>query len=92
MKPVGFKESNTILYAGDNPETDQLPIARSTHPLVEDGKMPFCISCWKLTPEELERIQETGVVYLAVMGMTQPPVLVMVSNPFTEVGYEAIQP
>ena len=33
------------------------------------------ISCWQLTPAELAQIQQTGKVYLAVLGGVHPPVL-----------------
>jgi hypothetical protein len=51
-------------------------------PVHFDGK--DCISCWKLTPEELEEVAKTGVIWLYVMG-GQPPVSITGIKPFEEV-------
>lgn len=34
------------------------------------------VSCWRLTPEELEQVQKTGVVWLQIMGHGMYPVYV----------------
>lgn len=34
------------------------------------------ISCWRLSPEELETVQRTGVVWLSVYAWQAPPVMV----------------
>lgn len=78
MHPVGFKESNFVLGKPadmTDEECDQLPVFR-------DGV--HCISCWKLSPEEMELIHKTGCVYIGVMsGGTQPPIFATVIPPFT---------
>ncbi len=58
MKPVTFEEQN-VTYAENQPEYIPLPVFRDT-----DGTL---ISCWKPTPEELKRINETGEVWVSVM-------------------------
>jgi hypothetical protein len=77
MKPIGFKESNGVLGKPENmtdEECDQLPVFR-------DGV--HCISCWKLSEEELNQVQKTGCIYLGILsGGTQPPVFLQVENPF----------
>lgn len=37
-----------------------------------------CVSCWQLSPEELDEVKRTGRVFLLVTGMggTMPPVYV----------------
>jgi hypothetical protein len=77
MYPIGFKESNFVLGRPGNmtdEECDQLPIYR-------DGL--HCISCWKLSQEEMDLIQKTGCVYIAILsGETQPPMFATVHPPF----------
>lgn len=72
-EPIEFEGFNAELVK-QGEECSSLPIARV------DGT---CISCWKLTPEELERIKETGVVWLMVWGWAQPPVWIGGDRPFT---------
>ena len=56
MKPIQFAEQNTI--AGSNqPNIEPLPCC------ILGGQV---ISCWKLTPEEIETIQRTGQIYVSV--------------------------
>lgn len=43
----------------------------------QDGTKSM-ISCWKLTQEELQMVQETGVVYLEILGGAHPPVQIHV--------------
>ena len=39
------------------------------------------LSCWVLTPEELEEVKSTGRVWLSVWTSVHPPVLVEGINP-----------
>ena len=43
------------------------------------------VSCWQLTPEELEEINSTGVVWIMVWGQGTPPICVIGNRPFEEV-------
>ena len=46
-----------------------------TLPVYTDGTQ--CISCWRLTPEEMEHVQKTHCVFVGVhSGRTQPPIWV----------------
>ena len=87
MKPTSFKESNLVLGAGGNPNTEDLVIARS----IDNDGIPFVVSRWKLSKEELERINETGDVWLCIMGNTMPPVMPTVFQPFTEHGFTPLE-
>lgn len=87
MKPTSFKESNLVLGAGSNPNTDDLVVALSKD--TEDHY--FVISRWKLSEEELKRINETGEIWLCIMGRTMPPVLPTVFHPFTEHQFKPLQ-
>lgn len=83
MKPTSFKESNIVLGAGGNPNTDDLVVAISKD---QDGN-PFVISRWKLDAAELQKINETGEVWVCIMGATMPPIFPTVLQPFTELGF-----
>ena len=94
MKATGFKESNRVLGAGNNPNTDQLPIAISVHPdPVYNGTVTI-FSKFKLSSEELQRIAETGELWVGVMANpgqpTQPPILPTVWDPFKDLGYQSL--
>lgn len=39
-----------------------------------DNGQHVMISCWQLTAEDLQRINETGVIYLMVASTGHPPV------------------
>jgi len=66
--PVGFEGANLILKAppGDN-ECRDLEAYRDDRGVT---------SCWRLTDEELKRVNETGVVWFWVQGPTHPPISV----------------
>lgn len=89
MIPTSFKETNHLLGAGNNPGTGDLPIARSVMD-IEGRPVPCIVSCWKLSPEELAEVQRTGRIWVAVMGVGQPPILPMALNPFTEHGIKPL--
>ncbi|MAE87233.1 MAG: hypothetical protein CMB80_31155 [Flammeovirgaceae bacterium] len=75
MKPIKFDEMNGTA-AEDQPEYTPLPMYRNNQQI---------ISCWQLTPEELEKIAETGVIWMMLI---QPgdalitPSLLRVDSPF----------
>ena len=64
MLPIKFPEANT--YATSEADNVQ-PL-----PCHVSGDHQQVISCWKLSKEELELIQETGVVYLSVLTYGTP--------------------
>jgi hypothetical protein len=69
-KPVGFDQANTVLGPppGRADEIDPLFIYRY------NGQ---CVSCWRLSPEELEEVKRTGCIFVNVLsGETQPPILI----------------
>lgn len=45
------------------------------------------LSCWEVTPEQLEQIRQTGRVYLWVGGTEHPPVG-LITEPFPAPGRE----
>jgi hypothetical protein len=72
MRPIKTKATNTILGAGDCPNTDPMPVARCEY---QDGTR-FIESCWRAGWRERLRVLLTGRVYLLVMGERHPPVYV----------------
>lgn len=93
MEPITFKECNQLLGAGNNPNTEDMPVCRAVHPEIdpENGGCPFIVSKWKLTPQELAEVNKTGAVWLCVMGLNTPPVLIVGHNPFEAHGYKALE-
>jgi len=69
-KPSAFDEANTTLLPPPGRESDVLPL-----PIRRlDGQL---VSCWEVTPEEVDEIQRTGKVWLSIWGgVTHPPVYV----------------
>lgn len=82
MTPIDFRFSN---HTFQKPEgwTDEQCTPLPVH-IHENNEFPGIISCWKLSEEDLQRINETGVVWLNVVGRTMPPVLLFTENPFPE--------
>lgn len=74
MKPIQFDGANCV-YGKDQEEYNPLPAQKN-----EDGTV---VTCWQLEPGDLERIKETGRVWLSMMTFSQPlqPVLMSVENP-----------
>lgn len=84
MKPKEFKEQNLLLKAGDNPNTSDLNACRCTD---AETKSPFIVAKFALDREEIIKINETGELWLCIMGNNWPPVLPTVFNPFKEHGF-----
>ena len=74
MEPINFEGAN-VVYGVNQPEYTPLPAFRK-----ENGEI---WTCWKLSPEDLKQIQETGVIWLAMLTFNQPlqPVLLSVDKP-----------
>lgn len=77
MVPIKFDGVN-VVFGGNQPEYQQLPAERVGKP--EIGQIN---TCWKLSQEELKRVQETGVIFVSLLTFGQPlqPVLVSVDKP-----------
>lgn len=74
-EPVGFDGANDILRApkGQEASCSDLPIFRSVDP---NTRGHMLISCWRLTPDELRAINETGVIWFSAQGVTHPPIVI----------------
>lgn len=95
MTPVDFPQSNNTLGKPSNMTDEQclpLPVHhyhQDFGPDSEGGdpvRIPAIISCWKLTPEELEEINRTGIVWVNTLGTSLAPFSVFVKNPFVSEG------
>ena len=76
MEAISFPEQNIIFNKPESmtdEECGPLPAYRG------EGQI---ISCWKLSPEDLAKVQETGAVWLSIVGLQQPPVWVGPDSPF----------
>ena len=81
MEPVNFKGAN-VVYGANQPEYIPLPAL-----LKENGEI---WTCWKLSLEDLKRIQETGVIWLSMLTFNQPlqPVLLSPDCPYQTEPFE----
>lgn len=82
MRSIDFKESNFTYQPPKGMTVEQcipLPVCRGTTTENE----PVVISCWELSPEELEQINREGKVWLLVTGTGQPPVRLQTETPFS---------
>jgi len=66
--PVDFEGANSILYGGSGDVRD-LSVFSDGHQV---------ISCWRLSPEELQLVAQTGVIWFCSLGKSHPPVLITV--------------
>jgi hypothetical protein len=75
MRPKEFAQQNAVFGAGQK-EYQPLPAHLSG-----DGQV---VSCWELSAEDIERVKETGCVWLSVLTFREPlqPVCLMTENPF----------
>lgn len=81
MIPVDFDHVNKRFTKPEDwtdEECQPLPVHSGGWP---DGHNVMT-SCWKLSKEDLEEIQKTGVIWLSVWGHVMPPVLVSAQTPF----------
>jgi len=89
--PAEFEGQN-VVYRGNGDSVKDLPtcVATNADPeLPEGGK--YVISKWKLSPEDVQRVLETGEIWLCTMGTGVTPTLVLSENPLTEHGFEPVQ-
>lgn len=65
MEPIKFEGAN-VVFGANQPEYMPLPAQ------IVNGRSGQVITCWKLTTDELKRIQETGELWLSVLTFNQP--------------------
>lgn len=84
--PITFPEQNFTFKKPSGMTDEQcsdLSVWKGEVPFDESGQIfPAIISCWKLSKEDLDEIQKTGVVWLSITGHGMPPVSLFTENPF----------
>ena len=63
MEPINFEGANCV-FGKDQPEYLPLPAHKDENGVV--------LTCWKLTPEDIQQIQETGVIWLEMLTFNEP--------------------
>ena len=82
MKPINFKEQNRVLTKPSNMTDEE---CSSLHIFTDHNQ---CISCWEGTLKDRLLFLVTGKIWLGIIsGETQPPVYLLVSEPFEEASY-----
>lgn len=76
MNPITFPEAN-IIVAEDQEEYLPLPAFRTMN------DMGMIISCWQLSPEEIEIVKQTGHIWLTNCTFNEDlqPVMMSVHKP-----------
>lgn len=74
MKPIKTDETNTVFIADG---CGDLPAVKA----FDENGVYYVITAWEISPEELKKIQETGIIYLSVIGQSIPPVFLTADNP-----------
>ena len=81
MIPASFEQSNHVIDKPDSmtrEDCDALSVFQGT----DQNGLPVMISCWKLTTQELEEINQTGRVWLWVFGGGMQPVSLTTEHPW----------
>lgn len=72
MKPVEFKERNTVFLPAEGEEANVGNMPALVHGIAEGQAVT---SCWDVSDEELEDIIKTKRVYMTVLGRPAPAFL-----------------
>lgn len=78
MKPIVTPETNAVFVA---PGCGDLPATTCHDP--ETGT-DYVQTVWELSVEDLKRIQETGLIYISVVGNGIQPILVSTESMLKE--------
>lgn len=77
MEPINFDGANCV-YGKDQPEYMPLPAHKDENGVV--------LTCWKLSPEDMQRIQETGVIWLEMLTFNKPLMPVRLDSQKPDIG------
>lgn len=81
MVPTSFPDENVLLSTPPTMTSDQCGVISACVTQQDDG-LPVIITCWKFTQEDLERIRETGRLWLVIAGHEMPPTCPTTEDPF----------
>lgn len=87
MLPTNFEQANKCYTKPESWTDDQcMDLTAWQGPVTdkEGNTLQAVISCWKLSYEDLQEIQKTGVIWLSIRGHGMPPVSLFTENPFTQ--------
>lgn len=84
--PIDFEGSNVLFGAPSTMTAEEC----GDLPCFFDGDV--VVSCWELTPDELEHVMSTGQVWLMVWGGGTPPVCITGEKPLVEADPTQSQP
>jgi len=73
MTPIKFEGANVILTRPEDITDEQCGSVHALRGTDEDG-LPFVMTAWEPTPEEVLAIQAGAPIYLKVCGISMPPV------------------
>lgn len=84
MQPIDFPEANheESLHSLYNPDESmgKLPVCFTS---TEQG-VPLTILKYKASPEELEKLKETGEIWVMVVGRDMQPINLYADSPFAD--------
>lgn len=86
MFPVEFKQQTTVIPPPEGTDNPPVPIYEGYMNFGSDQDpkpVDVTISCWQMTPEEMQLFLRTGKIYLLSAGPT-PPVYISPTSPFPE--------
>lgn len=67
MKPIVTPETNAVFVKEG---CDDLPAMKC----IDENNQNCILTAWEVSPAELKKLQETGIIYLVTVGETIPPV------------------
>lgn len=80
--PVSFIESNHVLVGTPEDRAAGTVIDLPIHRHQDLDGNQHVMSCWRLTPEELEEVKKTGKIWFQCWGTTHPPIYIGGKRPF----------
>jgi hypothetical protein len=90
-KGVAFPQANAALGAPTPEDAAAGTVyALPVHRYRDLDNNPQVLSKWQLTPEELEEVRRTGVVWFSCWGTTHPPMWISGHDPFVPAKSETV--
>ncbi len=81
MIPTTFPEHNFV-YTKPKGMTDEQCGDLPVHKGKDTYGNNVIVSCWKLSKEDIEEINQTGTLWILVAGQSMPPIIPSTENPF----------
>lgn len=74
MEPISFDNANCVMGPPDGMTEDDVRSVTAFHALDEEGHH-IIVTCWRVTPVEIEEIRRTGRIWMTQMGIMAPTIL-----------------